>query len=300
VIDYCQIMTSIERPNGLGDIKKGHIKYCGIDFYRQPKGFYTGLKDNMRLKIIGELEPKLLISNSLHKHFTKGINWNDITLSNLNESIEILSDQFQAHLIDAKVLGKVEFAVNLKRQANEIYPLMDSYRSKPFTPMKSRNKVYGSMFDLYSKRPKIYDPGAKIEISKERTLKPKNQLTRFELVMSASECRRRNLILKNMSDFFNPIFIDGMGKELHNTFSKIKYRQGLPKDITVKEFEIFKLFNSMTREQSLWYKNSVSESKHSRKRKVYNQLLDRCDKEVKLSKILADEVLEKWQQLSSS
>ncbi len=300
MIDYCQIKADIQRPMGLGDVKRGHISYCGIDFYRQPKDYYIGQRGNLRLKIIGEMEPKLIINNSIHKSYTKGINWNDFTLSKINDSIEILSDEFKTNLLDATLIGKIEFAVNLKMHANEVYPYAHRYHNQSVEPMKSRKEVFGSMFDLKSRRIKQYDPARKIEISKEQIPKPNSKTLRCELVTSVSEIRKRKVNLRKVSSIFNPIFIEGMGKELYKTFSRIKYTDGLPLNITAKEFEAYKLLHSISKEEIQLYKKLVSERTLKRKRATYNKLMKRHNTEIDLSKSIANKVHDKWQDLSSN
>ncbi len=300
MIDFCNIETKIERPKGLGNVKRGHITYCGIDFYRQPQGYYIGKLDNMRLKIIGDIEPKLIISNSIHKYFTNGLNWNDFTLSNLYESIEMLSDEFETNLLDAKLYGKIEFAVNLKLDPSKYYPLANSYLSRSIEPMTRANKVYGSRFKLGSRSIKQYDTAKKIELSREQTPKPKNKILRCELVTGVSEYRKRKLPLTKVSDIFNPIFIEGMGKELNRTFARIKYKQGLPKDITKKEFEAYRILEGITQEELTLYKSLISDSTLKLRKKDYRAYKEKCDKEVNLTKVLANQIRKKWTELSNS
>jgi len=300
VIDFSKMETVLPDIGNV-PIVDHQFKMFDLDFVRNiDNTFYVANRESRSkynfegfdIRIFRGLEPKLQISNSIHKFFTKGINWNDFTLTNLYDSIEMLSSHFGIEFMDAKLFGKFEIAVNIKESYDVVNnAILYSHGNIKPEPMRGKSKHYGVRFQLETKGVKLYCPLKKIILAKSLVRRPPENLLRFELATSISKLKSKGIGLGTVKTLFDPIVLDRLGEELVKSASKILFEDKIPDNLTPKECVARALHDSD--EYFSKYIENVSRDTVKRHRKTLRDSLKKASTPIDIS----EKVKSKWQEL---
>lgn len=162
MIDNVTMIADCVAPPAALNANGGPFEHNGVIYSpRYVDGLikrYDGNLGNLRLSWYPE---KLYVSNSLQK-FTLGNNFSDFHFSDMMRGVDKLNDLTGINWTHAPI-KKIEYGCNINVDAKQVCRSLISYRSKEYSPMRSKGKEYGSCCDFADYRIKAYDKSFQVE-----------------------------------------------------------------------------------------------------------------------------------------
>jgi hypothetical protein len=139
---------------------------------------------------------KLIISNSLHKHF-KGDNYSDFSYSELLESIKRI-EELTGTMAEEFHITKFELAINIEttKRPCEYLDCFGTYKNREYDKMRTKGFWYGNKYNFSEYSLKIYDKSEESKRQEKQSL-GKNIL-RFEIQYKKL---RKTSLIKTLADF---------------------------------------------------------------------------------------------------
>lgn len=308
MIDYMKAHINLPENDIPDNVWNGVLEpfnWKGLDFF--PKDFKTFCATseskrrmdlgNLYITVGGGQTASMTISNSLHKLWNGGYNHNDFTKEQLLFTTEYLSEALMIDFAKAKLVGRFEFAVNLKvENPKQFYSSQARFRDALPSLMVGDKKRYGTQFILNSYRVKTYAPIEKLIISGANNKGFDNDIIRYELVSTPHYLRKRKIPIDTIRDLCDDNVLRRLGNILVETANQIEYESILPEGTEYKDMQKHYFFKSASSTEIKSFRKE-SPKTFSRHKKRYKEL---CNQNSNSSFDLGQAINEKWELLMTS
>lgn len=305
MIDFIKTSLTLPTEKIPPEILKGEgqpFVWQDLNFLHTEKKTYQATKEslsglqmgNLKIVLRDGIAGKLEIANSLHKVAHSGANHADFTFNELVQTLEYIGDTLDIDFLNAKIIGRFEFGVNIEVDvASEFYEMAHAYRTCKSMPMHSNGKKYGANFHLSNYAVKIYSPYQKV-ILKDR-MKPAFQenIIRFEIAANSCYLRQRKVNLNTVKDLTNIKNLLTLGKILKDISKQINFVPMMPIGLNMQDAEIWLLFKCVTETQLKHFRKRQPKTYYRHKER-FEEMLKKCDTN---TDFFSSAIEEKWTEL---
>lgn len=245
-------------PRTVYEHGKDNFKWHGLEFEYQRSSYSatTASKRKLGLEALhitfsGGQAARLNVTNSLHKLYWNGINYNDFTFSQLSDTIDYVGEILEIDFSDFQIKGGFEYAVNLKvDNPADYYARHMSYKTAIIAPMRKGKKLYGSEIAMGRYAIKLYNPIRKIELAEKTRLSIPQDILRVEMKTTAYSIRaERGIPLNTVGDLQNPAIIEELGNSLVKATKEIKTIPEPPLSASMQDFSLYHYFHNATEQR---------------------------------------------------
>jgi len=257
------------------------FEYKGINFVPDYNnlgvvGRFKGNIDNIRL----EIEPQtLILKNSIHKYYM-GNNFSDYTLSDVFSTVGKLIYECGIDIRSAEV-KKLAYAVNIPiNNPDCVYPGFVSYLTRPFNPMKKRNRTYGTFYTGADFKIKCYNKTRETQFHyRENT---SENILRLEAEINNLRhlhIREKPIQIYTFRDLYNYDIAVKLTEDLINKYRRIYKNPNLyDMELTTKELRLLALFSNP--EYLDFHKNKFPDTYKKDRKKITDILKNRSGLEI--------------------